>query len=400
MASQSMAEPKIVVLISANAEWQAVKEILSPTAIQSNPFGETFTIRLDTGTPGTEARDTGTPETDTRFFHGGWGKISAAATAQYAIEHYRPDLLVNLGTCGGFKGRIERGTILLVTKTIVYDIIEQMDNPEEAISHYSTELDLSWLTDHGPLTIDYDPSSIVRGPSSAIHRPLSVVRGLLVSADRDILPADIPMLVEKYGAVAADWESGAIAWVAKRNGVRCLILRGVTDLVGASGGEAYGDIGIFHENTREVMKELIGRLPEWLQHFQPDPAIRKTLFDKVDCIRLHVPDLESGLAFYRDRLGHALIWRTAVAAGLCMPGSQAELVLQTEQQGQEIDLTVESADEAARSFVEAGGMVVEPPFDIQIGRCCVVRDPWGNQLVLLDTSKGLLKTDKEGNVIN
>jgi len=29
----------------------------------------------------------------------------------------------------------------------------------------------------------------------------------------------------------------------------------------------------------------------------------------------------------------------------------------------------------------------------------VVRDPWGSELVLLDTSKGLLETDPEGNVI-
>jgi hypothetical protein len=28
----------------------------------------------------------------------------------------------------------------------------------------------------------------------------------------------------------------------------------------------------------------------------------------------------------------------------------------------------------------------------------VVEDPWGNSLVLLDTSKGLLKTDANGNV--
>ncbi len=79
------------------------------------------------------------------YFHGGWGKISAAATTQYVIDHFQPDLLVNLGTCGGFEGRIARGTIILVTKTIVYDIIEQMSEPEEAIAHYSTELDLSWL---------------------------------------------------------------------------------------------------------------------------------------------------------------------------------------------------------------------------------------------------------------
>jgi predicted enzyme related to lactoylglutathione lyase len=124
-----------------------------------------------------------------------------------------------------------------------------------------------------------------------------------------------------------------------------------------------------------------------------------TLIRKVDCIRLYVPDLEAGLMFYRDRLGHELIWRTETAAGLRLPESDAELVLQTEEQRQEVDLLVDSADEAARQVEAAGGKVIVPPFDIQIGRCVVLEDPWGNPLVLLDTSKGLLKTDADGNVI-
>lgn len=123
------------------------------------------------------------------------------------------------------------------------------------------------------------------------------------------------------------------------------------------------------------------------------------LIRKVDCIRLYVPDLEAGLAFYRDRLGHALIWRTESAAGLRLPESEAELVIQTEDQRQEVDLLVDSADEAAKFVEQAGGRVIVPPFDIQIGRCVVLEDPWGNPLVLLDTSKGLLKTDADGNVI-
>jgi len=49
--------------------------------------------------------------------------------------------------------------------------------------------------------------------------------------------------------------------------------------------------------------------------------------------------------------------------------------------------------------VKAGGEIIVPPFDIQIGRCVVVRDPRGNELVLLNSSKGFLKTDSEGNVI-
>ena len=362
-----MVNQPVIVIISANAEWRAVKEILAPAKIHSTRLGEYFDQPLGVETSGTVAR----------FFHGGWGKISAAATAQAAIDRWQPDLLVNLGTCGGFEGRILRGTIILVSRTIVYDILEQMSDPDEAVAQYSTELDLAWLPD--PL-------------------PHPAVRGLLVSADRDILKDDIPGLVKKYAAVAADWESGAIAWVAQKNGLRCLILRGVTDLVGATGGEAYGNIQIFHENTKAVMKTLIGQLPDWLKDVRPEALLASPLFGKVDCIRLYVADLESGLAFYRDRLGHPLIWRTAVAAGLRMPGTGAEIVLQTEQAGQEVDLTVHSADMAAQRFVEAGGQVVVAPFDIQIGRCSVVRDPWGNQLVLLDASKGLLATDEAGNV--
>ena len=123
------------------------------------------------------------------------------------------------------------------------------------------------------------------------------------------------------------------------------------------------------------------------------------LIRKVDCVRLYVPDLEAGLSFYRDRLGHELIWRTRTAAGLRLPESEAELVIQTEDQRQEVDLLVDSADEAAKFIEQTGGRVIVPPFDIQIGRCVVLEDPWGNPLVLLDTSKGLLRTDADGNVI-
>ncbi len=176
------------------------------------------------------------------FFQGGWGKIAAAASTQYVIDRWRPRLLVNLGTCGGFEGRIERGTILLVEKTIVYDITEQMGDAQGAIDHYTTDIDLSWL----------------RQPY-----PLAVRRSLLVSGDRDLLVEDVPRLAARYGAVAGDWESGAIAWAAARSHTPLLILRGVTDLVGASGGEAYGDLALFEQAAEEVLARLVQSLPGW-----------------------------------------------------------------------------------------------------------------------------------------
>jgi lactoylglutathione lyase len=125
----------------------------------------------------------------------------------------------------------------------------------------------------------------------------------------------------------------------------------------------------------------------------------RALIQTVDCVRLYVTELEAGLAFYQDQLGHELIWRTDEAVGLRMPDTNAEIVLHTEPKEPEIDFKVDSADMAALRFAEAGGKVIVPPFDIQIGRCVVVEDPWGNELVLLDTTKGLLVTDAEGNII-
>ena len=109
--------------------------------------------------------------------------------------------------------------------------------------------------------------------------------------------------------------------------------------------------------------------------------------------------MEEGLAFYRDRLGHELIWRRGTSAGLRLPETDAELVLQAERPGLHVDFLVDDADEAARRFSADGGRLAVPPFDIPIGRCAVVEDLWGNRLVLLDMRHGSLRTDAAGNVI-
>jgi len=226
-----MDEPRrpVIVLISANAEWQGVLQAVPGVECQPSPFGDWFSNSI--------------ANIPLIFLHGGLGKIAAAASTTYAIERWKPELVANLGTCGGFTGKAERGQVLLVDETIVYDIIEQMGDPAAALEHYSSRLDLGWL-----------PAALLPG----------IQRSRLVSADRDILPQDIPMLVERFGAVAADWESGAIAWVAQKYGVRCLILRAVSDLVGAEGGEVYDDLGEFQVRAMELMGVLIGDLEEIL----------------------------------------------------------------------------------------------------------------------------------------
>jgi len=230
------ASPGLVsVIVSANAEWEIVRAEFPGERYEKSPYGEYFQKDI-------KAQD-GTVH-PVLVFHGGWGKVSAAASSQYVIDRWKPAALINLGTCGGFKGAIERGTIVLVERTIIYDIIERMGDADDSINEMSTTIDLSWLK--SPL-------------------PPGVLRGKLVSGDQDLDPAALSRLQNKYGAAAGDWESGAIAFVAARNKTRLLILRGVTDLVHSAGGEAYGNIELFERNTRSIMRRLFSDLPYWLE---------------------------------------------------------------------------------------------------------------------------------------
>lgn len=218
---------KTTVLISAIAEWNAVKPLFPNAKLRRFPFGECFDILIQ--------------DEHISFFHSGWGKIASAGSMQYVIDKYAPDLIVNLGTCGGFEGAVNRGDIILVEKTYVYDIVELMGDLD-IVSYYASSLDLSWLVE---------------------PHPFPVRRGLIASADSDLPPGKIPFL-KSLGASAADWESAALAWVAGRNNARLLILRGVSDMVSETGGEAYNNIEMFNERARGIMAQLIEQLPDWL----------------------------------------------------------------------------------------------------------------------------------------
>jgi len=82
-----------------------------------------------------------------------------------------------------------------------------------------------------------------------------------------------------------------------------------------------------------------------------------------------------------------------------MSEGKTEIVIQNERDTQEVDIKVDSVVDAIIEIKKAGGQVVYGPFDIKIGKCAVVKDPWNNQYVILDTSKGTFITDDEGNII-
>ncbi len=230
-AGPTSARSGVVVLISATAEWTAVRARFPAARVEHAPPGEWFTTALPGG-----------PAT---FLHGGWGKVAAASSTQYAIDHFHPALLVNLGTAGGFAGQAAAGDVILASKTVIYDIVERMGDPAEAIAEYATPLATAAWPDR------------LRG---------RVRVAPLASADGDLDPAAVADLATRFHAVAGDWESGAIAWVSARNGTPVVILRGVSDVVTPAGSPTYGST----QTWQAVALATMTRLLDLFIEAQPD----------------------------------------------------------------------------------------------------------------------------------
>ncbi|HEY0254512.1 MAG TPA: 5'-methylthioadenosine/S-adenosylhomocysteine nucleosidase [Kofleriaceae bacterium] len=211
-------------LISANAEWKVVLAHV-PLAVQHSPYGD-WAIHDFGGEPAV-------------VMHGGYGKTSAAGSTQYAIDRWHPRLLVNLGTAGGFGSDVHVGDIVLVTKTTIYDIYEAMGDAAETIADYASTLDPSW--------------------SAALEA--RVHRAPIVSGDRDLIPGEVAKLHAQYAASVGDWESGSIAFVARKNHVPVIILRAISDVLDPEHpSPTTGDLDAWVRETNVLMAQLLDLL--------------------------------------------------------------------------------------------------------------------------------------------
>lgn len=225
----------ILVLISADAEWNVVIELFKPQKLHTTPFGNYFHTRI--------------AGQSVILYNSGWGKTSTAGACQYGIDQWKPNLLINLGTCGGVLGRTTIGETLIVNETAMYDLKETMSDYAQAIDYYESRANLSWL-----------PESL----------PMNTRIARIVSADQDFQIENYDLITDIFHADAVDWESSAFAWIASRNHVPWLVLRVVSDLVSPTHSETQANIDLWKERTNLVMAALIQQLPWYICQFTSD----------------------------------------------------------------------------------------------------------------------------------
>ena len=217
----------IVIIVSSNSEWKVLLDTVKPDELEESIYGNWFI----------KASLENTGKHQVIWFHGSWGKIASAGSTQYAIDKWHPELIINIGSCGGFEGFVENDEIVLVEETIVYDLIDRIGESGKSIIDYRTTMAVDWVTN---------------------EQIGHCKRVKIATADQDLDPERLVELNSKYGAVVGDWESGAIAWIAERNKTRLVILRGVSDVVGENGNIAYNeDETLFFNGVKRVMEKLI-----------------------------------------------------------------------------------------------------------------------------------------------
>lgn len=138
----------------------------------------------------------------------GVGKVCAAAVTAVAIEKFAPQLVINSGVCGGTPP-LRQGDVVVPIKAVEHDYYA----PDEPTKYYET---------------DKVASKTLIDSCAALG--FAVKECVIATGDAFIdKPEKVKELKDKFGAEAFDMESAAIAKVSAMFGVRCVLIRSVSD---------------------------------------------------------------------------------------------------------------------------------------------------------------------------
>jgi lactoylglutathione lyase len=112
---------------------------------------------------------------------------------------------------------------------------------------------------------------------------------------------------------------------------------------------------------------------------------------KIDCVMIRVEDVDAAAGYYARVFGMRPLWSGEGSVGLGFAESDAEIVLHNDPNlpsPVEVHYLVNDVVSVAAGYAAQGCTVLVEPFDITIGKCAVIQDPFGTRLCILDMSKG------------
>ena len=112
---------------------------------------------------------------------------------------------------------------------------------------------------------------------------------------------------------------------------------------------------------------------------------------KIDCVMIRVDDIEKAAVYYAEVFGLRPNWSGDESIGLVFPETDAEIVLHNDPNmpsSVEVHYLVDDVVTVVAEYVVKGCQLLVEPFDITIGKCAVIKDPFGIRMCILDMTKG------------
>ena len=155
----------------------------------------------------------------------GIGKVFAAVCAQTMILRYNPEIIINTGIAGSLSDKLS------VADTVVAQSLVQHDMDTTAFGD-----PMGYINGLGIVNIPCDDE--VSEEICAIMDKCGVknVRGVIATGDCFVADSSIKKkIADTFNAVACDMEGASIAQVCYIGGVKCAVMRTISD--GADSGE-------------------------------------------------------------------------------------------------------------------------------------------------------------------
>ncbi len=178
----------------------------------------------------------------------GIGKVFAALCTEAMILNYAPEIIVNSGVAGGLSKELS------ICDGVIAETLVQHDMDTSPLGD-----PVGLLSGINIVEIPCDKKAMDILENAAKEVSVKTIRGVIATGDAFISDnAKKEWLKEKFNASACEMEGGAVAHVCYVNGVRCAVLRTISD---GGNEEANMDYPTFVKkaahNSCEIMKRFV-----------------------------------------------------------------------------------------------------------------------------------------------
>ena len=178
----------------------------------------------------------------------GIGKVNAALCTQTMILSYQPELIINSGVGGSLVKDLTFGDIAIAKDLVQHDVdTSPLGDP---VGLVSTINKIYFECDEKAVRLIHEIVNAMDGVSGKI--------GTIASGDQFIASSERKnWITAQFNAIACEMEGGAIAQVCAVTGVKCAVIRAISD---NADDESHMDYGQFVKMAADRSIEVLMRL--------------------------------------------------------------------------------------------------------------------------------------------